>query len=86
MNLYGKGGRSFGSALCIVTAMTSPLCVQGAEVFARFESQTISEPEPIKTTISDWGSEFTGGERQWSVNHLGLLELLLKNIFIAVIL
>lgn len=70
MKLSGKGGRSFGSALCIVAAMTSPLCVQGAEVFARFESQTISEPEPLRASISDWGSEFSGGERQWSVNHL----------------
>lgn len=47
-----------------------PPAVQGAEVFARFESQSISEPEPLRTTLSDWGSEFASGERQWSVNHL----------------
>ena len=38
--------------------------------FGQFEMQMVSEPEPIKATLSDWGDHFDGGERQWAVGRL----------------
>jgi len=37
------------------------------ELFGRVESQWVSEPEPIRTTLKDWGEGFDSGRRQWAV-------------------
>jgi hypothetical protein len=42
------------------------------EIFGRTTVSAVSEPEPVKTTLDDWGSEFEDGERQWA---LGLVEI-----------
>lgn len=65
-----KGGRSYGSALFVVlAAVVCQPAFAGAELFGRFENQLISEPEPIKTSLENWGNDFDRGERQWSINH-----------------
>lgn len=66
--------RGFGlSAFLIVGAVAlTPWATASpsAGVFARFESTWISEPEPIKTTLQDWGDGFGAGERQWNLTEL----------------
>lgn len=42
----------------------------GYELFGGFSTTLISEPETIKTTLKDWGSEFDRGERQWGLARL----------------
>jgi len=58
----------FGPAFFFVIASTNVCAVQAMEMFGRFETQLVSEPEPIKTTLSDWGTEFDSGSRQWAVS------------------
>lgn len=65
-----RKGRGFGPALFFVVASTNACSTLAGEVFGRFETQLVSEPEPIKTTLSDWGSEFDSGRRQWAVSHV----------------
>lgn len=40
--------------------------------FTRFESFTYSEPQSVKDTVTDWGTTFDRGERQWSWARLEL--------------
>jgi hypothetical protein len=70
MDTRKRGGRSFGSALFAVAlgAICQPVVAETA-LFGRFDNQLVSEPEPIKATLKDWGDEFDEGEQQWSVNH-----------------
>jgi hypothetical protein len=60
----------FGPAFFFVIASANASAVLAVEMFGRFETQLVSEPEPIKTTLSDWGSEFDSGSRQWAVSHI----------------
>lgn len=58
----------FGPAFFFVIASVYANTAPAVEMFGRFEAQLVSEPEPIKTTLSDWGSEFDSGRRQWAVS------------------
>ncbi len=62
----------FGSAFFFIFASSNPFVAEAEEIFGRFDSQFISEPEPIKTTLDDWGEGFRSGERQWAVTHAEL--------------
>ncbi len=64
-----KTGWGFGPALFFVIGYVTQANA-GVEPFGRFENQIISEPEPIRTTLEDWGKDFRRGERQWAVSHL----------------
>lgn len=64
-----KTGWGFSPALFFVLGSLSQ-AQAAVEPFGRFENQIVSEPEPIRTTIRDWGDDFERGERQWAVNHL----------------
>ncbi|AZT85652.1 hypothetical protein EHN06_20015 [Marinobacter sp. NP-4(2019)] len=64
-----KTGWGFGPALFFIIGFFSQANAE-IQPFGRFENQIVSEPEPIRTTIKDWGKDFERGERQWSVNHL----------------
>ncbi|HBX41943.1 MAG TPA: hypothetical protein DEG64_17015, partial [Marinobacter adhaerens] len=59
----------FGPAFFFVIASVNANTALAVEMFGRFETQVVSEPEPIKTTLSDWGSEFDSGSRQWAISH-----------------
>jgi hypothetical protein len=59
-----------GPAFFLVIASTTVSPAIAGELFGRFETQLVSEPEPIKTTLSDWGSEFDSGRRQWAISHV----------------
>ncbi|WP_449284375.1 hypothetical protein [Marinobacter sp. PE14] len=59
----------FGPAFFFVIASVNGNTALAVEMFGRFETRLVSEPEPIKTTLSDWGSEFDSGSRQWAISH-----------------
>lgn len=60
----------FGPAFFFIISGISPTLAPAYEMFGRFESQFVSEPEPINTTLEDWGKEFDSGRRQWAVAHV----------------
>lgn len=64
-------GKRWGSgpAFFFGLILLSPTALADYEFFARTTVSAVSEPEPIKTTLKDWGAEFDGGERQWVVGH-----------------
>lgn len=67
-----KRGRGASFALFFIGSLVISGVAQASEVtpFGRFELQMISEPEPIKATLSGWGDQFDGGERQWAVGRI----------------
>ena len=70
-NLHKKG-RGFGLALFFVLSSVAAQASQDTEIFSRFETQMVSEPEPLNATFDKWGSDFERGERQWAVSELEL--------------
>lgn len=58
-----------GPAFFFVISGLSPAVAYGYEVFGKLESQFVSEPEPMNTTLEEWGAEFDEGRRQWAVVH-----------------
>ena len=49
----------------VTSGITVP--ATGYELFGGVDTQWVSEPEPIKTTLKDWGEGFDSGHRQWVV-------------------
>lgn len=60
----------FGPAFFFGLISISAPAYAGYDVFVGFHTTLISEPEPVKTTLDDWGSEFSRGERQWALARL----------------
>ena len=60
----------FGPAFFFGLITVSPQVLASYEVFGGFATTLVSEPESVKATLDDWGSEFTGGERQWALARL----------------
>jgi len=58
-------GRRLCAALMFLTASPSAALANDIEIFGQLTIRAVDELEPIKTSIDDWGSQFTGGERQW---------------------
>ncbi len=64
MNNFSLTGWGFSLALFLFSITATPVQAD-AEIFTRFDTQLVSEFEPLKTAIDDWGTEMQGGERQW---------------------
>ncbi len=62
----------FGPTFFFILVSSHSFIVSAGEVFGRIDSQFISEPEPIKTTLDKWGKDFNSRERQWAVTHAEL--------------
>jgi hypothetical protein len=60
----------FGPAFFFGLITVSQPGLANYEVFGGFATTLVSEPESVKTTLDDWGSEFTSGERQWALARL----------------
>ena len=60
----------FGPAFFFGLITVSPQVLASYEVFGGFATTLVSEPESVKATLDDWGSEFTNGERQWALARL----------------
>lgn len=67
-----KKGRGFGLAFFFVGFSLWSVLVTAGGPYLHLDSQWLSEPEPLATTIEDWGSEFAKGERQWVTTDLAL--------------
>ena len=57
----------FGPTFFFAAILFNSNALADYELFGRMSTDLISEPEPIKTTLSDWGEDFDGGERQWAL-------------------
>lgn len=67
-----KKGWGFGPAFFFIAAIMTTSSAASYELFGRTENQFLSEPEPIRASLNDWGSEFSRGERQWAISHFEL--------------
>lgn len=66
-----KRRRGFGPAFFFCGMLMSSACAASDyQLFGRVDAQIVSEPEPIKATLADWGNGFDSGERQWAVSQL----------------
>ena len=59
-------GRGFGLALFLFCTTVIPIQAD-VGIFTRFDTQLISEFEPLHTAIGDWGTGMLDGERQWAL-------------------
>lgn len=59
-----------GPAFFFGSLLSGPLAASGYQLFGGFSSTLVSEPEPIRATLKDWGQEFQGGGRQWGLARL----------------
>lgn len=61
--------RGFGLAFFCLLSVSAQA---GEGLFVQWYTDTYSEPEPVATTLRDWGDEFRSGERQWVLSELAL--------------
>lgn len=66
MNILSRLGRCCGAALFFFPVAVPVFA--GTDFFSRFETRLVSEVEPLKSTIDEWGSDLQRGERQWAVS------------------
>ncbi len=55
----------FGPAFFLVFLGAEAWAAEEPELFGQLQVQAISEPEPVKGMLGNWGDEFEGGKRQW---------------------
>ena len=55
----------FGPAFFLMLSIPGPVCAGELNLFGQFRLQAISEPEPVKGMLGNWGDEFESGKRQW---------------------